>query len=810
MTLTTRSTPERAADGGTGRERPYVVTLEARPGTPASAKPPVRIFLGTQDEQWRAERVFFYAIERVRDPARAYEIHVMKNLAGYQRKGWRTGFTNYRFAIPDYAGRTGKAIYNDVDQIYTADPALLFDLDLGEHGYRAVSASDTSVMLLDCARMAEWWNLDTATRGSKGQLLGKVKAQPGLWAPLDAGWNARDMEFVEGQSMLLHYTAMHTQPWHPFPKDYAYRHHPLGEVWYRLERAADDEGYQVFTRERPSPQFREVVAQYGRSTGDETVQPALPAAAANLAAALEVRSVLQLDMPTIAAHSTCHPRESEGPGRATEQLSWTPAFAGVTTEVRDAPARSFHAVIAAGLLKRLPAEDVPWVLAETFERAGKLVYVAIDCQDRDSNLCVRDPGWWRAQIAAAAARHPNVVWRLDALDRNGRGRPTAVAYQSNLAGSTATSPRIWVLVGPRAGDRSQLLALAGSLGWSYEVKELAYNRLHNLPNWLQDASCVSLERARSSALAPPWPDLIIDGGKRSVPIVRWIRAQGGTAARWVHVGRPWAPMAEFDLVVAAPQYRLPPRPNVMSLAGPLHRITADRLTDAAAAWNERLQHFPRPWHALLVGGHSAPYVLDAAAARRLGEAASAAARESGGSLLVTTSARTSAEAAAALFDSLDGSCYRHRWQAGSADNPYLAYLALADRFIVTGDSASMLAEACATGKPVAMFEVPRRPTVVGRLLMAIERLATGHGSRKNYRGMPKQQDWLARSFDRLVERGLFMPLRDLRECHRELLARGLVHRLGEAPPVDRREPIDDMQRVAARVRQLMTGDRRVE
>lgn len=109
-----------------------------------------------------------------------------------------------------------------------------------------------------------------------------------------------------------------------------------------------------------------------------------------------------------------------------------------------------------------------------------------------------------------------------------------------------------------------------------------------------------------------------------------------------------------------------------------------------------------------------------------------------------------------------------------------------------------------------MFEVPRRPSLVGRLLAAIERLATGHGARKNYRGMPKQQGWLARSFDRLAERGLFMPLRDLRECHRELLARGLVHRLGEAPARERREPIDDRQRVAARVRQLMTGDRRVE
>jgi hypothetical protein len=445
-----------------------------------------------------------------------------------------------------------------------------------------------------------------------------------------------------------------------------------------------------------------------------------------------------------------------------------------------------------------------------FGRAGKLVHLAVDCQDSPASLCVREAGWWRTQVAAAAVRHPEVVWRLDAIDRNGRGQPTTVAYQSNLAGAKAAVPRIWVLVGSRAGDRSQLLALAESLGWPFEVKELAYNGLHNLPNWLMGGSLVSLDRARSSPLAPPWPDLIIDGGKRSVPIARWIRAQSGGQPRWVHVGRPWAPMAEFDLVVAAPQYRLPPRPNVVGLAGPLHRITAERLADAAAAWTERLRHLPRPWIAVLAGGHSAPYVLDAAAARRLGHAASAEAGASGGSLLVTTSARTRPDAAAALFDALSGNSYRHRWQAGGTDNPYLAYLALADGFIVTSDSASMLAEACATGKPVAMFEVPRRPGFVGRLLAAIERLATGHGARKNYRGMPKQQDWLARSFDRLVERGLFMPLRDLRECHRELLTRGLVHRLGERPAQGKREPIDDRQRVAARVRQLMTGDRRVE
>jgi hypothetical protein len=758
------------------RERPFVVTLDVRTGAVPSGKPPVRIFLGTQDEQYRAERVFFYSIEQVRDPARVYEIHVMKNLAGFARKGWRTGFTNYRFAIPDFAGRTGKAIYNDVDQIYTADPALLFDLELEGHGYLAVSASDTSVMLLDCARMAEWWNHETAMTQSKGQLLAKVKEQPGLWGALDGGWNARDMEFVEGRSMLLHYTAMHTQPWHPFPRDYAYRPHPLGEVWCRLERAADAEGYQVFTRQRPSPMFAGLVAQ----SGSASRPAAVPAAMEKLGEALRVDSVLSLDPAVLASGG---------------------------------PAQRFDAVIAADLLEQMPGEDIPWILNEMFTRATKLVYVAVRChagEDSAEDRCIREPGWWREQIAAAARRYPDVVWRLDAVNRSRRGQATTVAYQSNLAGAKpAMPPRVWVLAGPRTGDRSQLLALADALGWPYEVKDLRYNRLHYLPNWLLGASKTSLDQTHSSALTPPWPDLIIDGGKRSVPLARWVKAQTGGQARWVHVGRAWAPLALFDLLIAAPQYRMPPRPNVLELAAPLHRITPERLVEAEAAWRERLSHLPRPWHAVLVGGCSPPYLLDAAAARRLIEAANAVARRSGGSLLVTTSARTRAEAAEALFGASTVPTYAHRWQAGAADNPYMAFLALADDFIVTGDSASMLAEACATGKPVAMFEVPRRPTLIRRALATVERLLTGHGSRRNYRGMPKQQSWLARSFDRLVERGTFMPLRDLEACHRALMARGRLHRLGGTPPQGKGAAGDDMERAVARVRALMTGDRRV-
>src|SRR5262245_59757828 len=154
------------------RAAPERLVLAPRPGAPASDRPPVRIFLGSEPAQERAERVFVWSIERGRDPGRRYEIYVMKDLAGFRARGWTTGFTNYRFAIPHFAASfaqraagerrpsgVGHAIYIDVDQIYRVDPGLLFDSELDDCGYRSVSPGDTSVMLLDCDRMHAHWTL---------------------------------------------------------------------------------------------------------------------------------------------------------------------------------------------------------------------------------------------------------------------------------------------------------------------------------------------------------------------------------------------------------------------------------------------------------------------------------------------------------------------------------------------------------------------------------------------------------------------------------------------------------------------------
>jgi hypothetical protein len=72
---------------------------------------------------------------------------------------------------------------------------------------------------------------------------------------------------------------------------------------------------------------------------------------------------------------------------------------------------------------------------------------------------------------------------------------------------------------------------------------------------------------------------------------------------------------------------------------------------------------------------------------------------------VSTSSRTSDSAVDALQANIDVPNYFYRWRPADTVNPYLGILAWADRLIVTGDSIAMLSEACATGKPVQMFDL---------------------------------------------------------------------------------------------------------
>lgn len=273
-------------------------------------------------------------------------------------------------------------------------------------------------------------------------------------------------------------------------------------------------------------------------------------------------------------------------------------------------------------------------------------------------------------------------------------------------------PAIWLIDAYRAGERRQVRALAEAasqrLGWPCRTLQLGYRQPVFWPHLLRRASLAGVRRADRQQLSAPWPDLVISTGVRNEPVGRWLRQASGGHTRYVHVGRPWGRLQDFDLLVTTPQYRVPEHLTVLHNALTLHDLSAAQLTRSASGWAPRFAHLPRPWIAVLVGGNSGPYTLGLQAATQLLDQALTAASHRGGSLLVATSARTAPAVNAALRRRLADAapaCPHTLYCWGDAgDNPYPGMLALADAFVVSADSIAMLSETCATGRPVFMFD----------------------------------------------------------------------------------------------------------
>ena len=265
-------------------------------------------------------------------------------------------------------------------------------------------------------------------------------------------------------------------------------------------------------------------------------------------------------------------------------------------------------------------------------------------------------------------------------------------------------PNVWCLLGRKAGDNTQVRALAEALGWSFTEKHICAHAWELLPHLLLRVTLAGIDRGASSQLAAPWPDLVISAGRRNEPVARWIKRQSGGRTRLVHIGRPWAALRHWDMIVTTPQYFLPAQANVRHNRLPLQRVDRDARRAEGERWRELLVHLPRPWIAVLVGGDSGKFVLTRDKGERLGSLARRLADSGGGSLLVTGSPRTPDAVMDALESTLAAPYYLYRWGDGG-DNPYQGLLALADAFVVTGESMSMLAEAAATGKPLYIFDM---------------------------------------------------------------------------------------------------------
>lgn len=257
------------------------------------------------------------------------------------------------------------------------------------------------------------------------------------------------------------------------------------------------------------------------------------------------------------------------------------------------------------------------------------------------------------------------------------------------------SPVIWALAGDKTGDNNQLMALAEMIGLPFETKRLSYNLLRAVPPRFLGTSLLSLTGEARRQLTPPWPDLVLAIGRRSVATARWLKERHG--AKLVLMGHPRVDPRHFDLVITTRQYPVPRHDNVILLPMPMSRL-GERPQENEAE-RSLLGPLPRPHLLLALGGPTKYWALDAGEVGEAVDALLSRAGRLGGTLLAIGSRRTPE----AVLDVV-----REKLSERLVEDRAIRFATMmheADEIFVTADSISMLSEAIQTGKPVGMVPI---------------------------------------------------------------------------------------------------------
>ncbi len=264
---------------------------------------------------------------------------------------------------------------------------------------------------------------------------------------------------------------------------------------------------------------------------------------------------------------------------------------------------------------------------------------------------------------------------------------------------TVAGRRGWIISDGKAGNDVQSRGVFDALRLEYEVKPVAPAGIWQALSPWGPVSPSERFGTPQSQFRPPWPEFAIAIGRLTTPYIRKLKQLAGLATYTVVLLNPKVSLRTADLFWV-PEHDTLRGGNVIATLTAPHSFTDARLQQLRATMPPDIAALPSPRVAVLLGGPNGDYAYSEAALARLA-AALRSLSGLGAGLMITPSRRTPAEVTALVRDATAG-MQRLLWD-GEGANPYPAFLAHADAFIVPADSINMTGEPCATGKPVYVF-----------------------------------------------------------------------------------------------------------
>lgn len=275
----------------------------------------------------------------------------------------------------------------------------------------------------------------------------------------------------------------------------------------------------------------------------------------------------------------------------------------------------------------------------------------------------------------------------------------------------------WLITDGKIGMDVQVKGVADALRLDYQLKHVAPRQPFRLLSPYGPVDPRERLGKPGAQFAPPYPDVLMATGRLSIPYFRAVFRKAGLRTFGVVLQDPKTGPRTAD-VIWVPEHDKLRGPNVITTLTAPHSFSQARLAELRVHMPAEIAALPPRRVALILGGPSGAYSFGGEAIGRFAASLERLASDTT-SFLVTASRRTPPALLAAVMQAVSGRP-SIVWD-GTGPNPYPDFLAHADVLIVTADSVNMTGEACATGRPVYVFEPGRGSAKFARFHAALRR-----------------------------------------------------------------------------------------